>query len=61
MLFIEKQSDYNVKYQERTKKFAIQIVLFYAAYCKQSEELRVIGKQLLRSGTSVATNFRTFT
>ena len=58
---MERQSDYNVKYRERTKKFAVQIVLFYAANCKQSEELRVIGKQLLRSGTSVAANFRAFT
>lgn len=29
--------------------------------CKQTEELRVIGKQLLRSGTSVAANFRAYT
>jgi len=39
----------------------VAIILFYAKYCKQSEELRVIGKQLLRSGTSVAANFRAFT
>ncbi|MEI6555981.1 MAG: four helix bundle protein [Paludibacter sp.] len=54
-------SDFNEKYRERTKKFAVSIILFYAKYCKQTEELRVIGKQLLRSGTSVAANFRAFT
>ena len=45
----------------RTKKFAVSIIFFYSKYCKQTEELRVIGKQLLRSGTSVAANFRAFT
>lgn len=54
-------SDFNEKYRERTKKFAVAVIHFYAAYCKQSDELRVIGKQLLRSGTSVAANFRAFT
>ena len=49
--------DYNEKYRQRTKRFAVAIILFYAKYCKQTEELRVIGKQLLRSGTSVAANF----
>lgn len=54
-------SDFNEKYRNRTKKFAVSIILFYSKYCKQSEELRVIGKQLLRSGTSIAANFRAFT
>ena len=54
-------SDYNEKFRERTKKFAVSIILFYAKHCKQTEKLRVIGKQLIRSGTSVAANFRAFT
>lgn len=54
-------SDFNEKYRNRTKKFAVSIILFYSKYCKQSDELRVIGKQLLRSGTSIAANFRAFT
>ena len=54
-------SDYNEKYRERTKKFAVAVIQFYAKHCKQTEELRIIGKQLLRSGTSVAANFRAFT
>lgn len=53
--------DYNEKYRQRTKKFAFAIIQFYAKHCKQSEELRIIGKQLLRSGTSVAANFRAVT
>lgn len=53
--------DYNEKYRICTKKFAVETVKFYANYCKKSEELRVIGKQLLRSGTSVAANFRAYT
>ena len=55
--------DYNEKYRRRTKKFAVRIILFYAKYCKQSEELIIIiiGKQLLRSGTSAAANFRAVT
>lgn len=53
--------DYNEKYRQRTKKFAVEIISFYSKYCKQAEELRVIGKQLLRSGTSVAANFRAVT
>ncbi len=34
------------------------IVRFYIALDKGREEVRVLGKQLLRSGTSVAANYR---
>jgi four helix bundle protein len=44
--------------RRRTKAFASLIVRFYVALDKRREELRVLGKQLLRSGTSVAANFR---
>jgi len=53
--------NFNEKYRIRTKALAVKIILFYSKYCKSSEELRVIGKQLLRSGTSVAANFRAAT
>jgi four helix bundle protein len=51
-----------MKYQsdelkKRTKDFAIQIVLLWRIL-PRSEEARVIGKQLLRSGTSIAANYR---
>ena len=54
-------NDYNTKYRNRTKKFAIDIIRFYIDNCKKTEELKIIGRQLLRSGTSVAANFRAFT
>lgn len=43
--------------KERTKKFAIDIVRFYISMPKTTES-QVIGKQLLRSGTSVGANTR---
>jgi len=42
----------------RTKAFAGMVVRFYIGLDKRREELRVLGKQLLRSGTSVAANYR---
>lgn len=45
--------------KERTTTFAIQIVQLYSQLPKESRyEVQVAGKQLLRSGTSVAANFR---
>jgi len=42
----------------RTKNFASTVVRFFIGLDKTREELRVLGKQLLRSGTSVAANYR---
>lgn len=44
--------------RKRTKAFAGSVVRFYIALDKRREELRVLGKQILRSGTSVAANYR---
>lgn len=41
----------------RTKQFALRIVRLFQAL-PRSEEARVLGKQLLRSGTSVGANYR---
>jgi four helix bundle protein len=41
----------------RTKNFALRIVKVFQAL-PRSEEARTLGKQLLRSGTSVAANYR---
>ncbi len=41
----------------RTKQFAIRIIKFVQALPKSSEA-QVIGRQLLRSGTSIAANYR---
>lgn len=50
-------SDFNQKYCKRTKIFAVDVIKFFGSLPKQTE-YHVIGKQLLRSGTSVAANFR---
>src|SRR3954468_11850418 len=44
--------------RQRTKMFASAIIQFYCSLPKTREEVRVLGKQLLRSGTSVAANYR---
>jgi four helix bundle protein len=41
----------------RTKQFAIRIVRLFKSL-PRSDEARIIGKQVLRSGTSVAANYR---
>ena len=41
----------------RTKQFAIRIVRVFKGLPK-NDEARIIGKQLLRAGTSVAANYR---
>ena len=43
--------------KSRTKQFAIRIVKLFRSLPK-AEEAQVIGKQVLRSGTSVAANYR---
>ena len=43
--------------KQRTKEFAIRIIRLYAALPKTTE-LQVIGKQFLRSGTSVGAHYR---
>jgi four helix bundle protein len=42
----------------RTKHCASAVIRFYVKLPKDREEVRVLGKQLLRSGTSVATHAR---
>jgi len=41
----------------RTKQFAVRIIRLFRAFPK-SEEARITGRRLLRSGTSVAANYR---
>ena len=43
--------------RSRTKQFAIRIIRLFRAL-PRAEEARIIGRQLLRSGTSVAANYR---
>jgi four helix bundle protein len=41
----------------RTHQFAVRVIRFYRTL-RRTEEARVIGKQLLRSGTSIGANYR---
>ncbi|MFZ3264633.1 MAG: four helix bundle protein [Terriglobales bacterium] len=43
--------------QSRTKRFALRIVKLYRSLPK-SDDARILGKQLLRSGTSIGANYR---
>ena len=43
--------------KKRTKQFAINIIKYYQLL-DQSGESQIIGKQLIRSATSVASNYR---
>src|SRR5437773_603476 len=45
-------------FRERTKRYAAASVRLFIKLPKSREEVRVIGKQLLRSGTSVAAHVR---
>jgi four helix bundle protein len=47
--------DYELR--DRTKQFALRVIRLYGALPKTVES-QVIGKQLLRSGTSVVANYR---
>jgi four helix bundle protein len=42
----------------RTRRFAGEVVRFFVTLDRKREELRVLGKQLLRAGTSVGANYR---
>jgi four helix bundle protein len=44
--------------RQRTKGFASSVIQFYCSLPKTRTECQVLGKQLLRSGTSVAANYR---
>src|SRR5947199_188306 len=43
--------------QDRTKKFAIRVIKAFARLPKE-EATRIIGRQFLRAGTSLAANYR---
>jgi four helix bundle protein len=46
-----------VELKDRTKRFAVRIVKLFRSL-PRTDEARIIGKQILRSGTSVAANYR---
>jgi four helix bundle protein len=47
-----------VEFRSRTKKFAASVIRLFVKLPKGRDEVRVLGKQLLRSGTSVAAHVR---
>ena len=53
----EEQQEERVDLRVRTKQFALRVIRLYAALPKRAEA-DVIGRQVLRSGTSVGANFR---
>ena len=46
------------EFRDRTKRFAAWTIRLFVKLPKTVEEVRVLGKQLLRSGTSVAAHVR---
>lgn len=52
------QGRLSVEFRNRTKRFAAGSLRLYVKLPKAREEVRVLGKQLLRSGTSVAAHAR---
>src|ERR1017187_3393937 len=46
------------EFRNRTKAFAASIIRLFVKLPKSKEEVRILGKQLLRSGTSVAAHVR---
>jgi four helix bundle protein len=50
-------SEFQKDLRDRTKAFALRIVRMFSALPKTTEA-QVLGKQLLRSGTSIGANYR---
>ena len=46
------------EFRERTKRYAAGVIRLFVQLPKTKEEVRVLGKQLLRSGASVAAHIR---
>ena len=44
--------------RRRTKRFAGTVVRFFVSLDRRREELRILGRQMLRAGTSVGANYR---
>lgn len=51
--------NFNEKWRHKTKHLAVEIIQFYSKM-KKNDEIRIIGKQLIRSATSTAANFRAY-
>ena len=52
-----KNSEFADEFQKRTKKFAIDVIRMYRKL-PRTEDARILGRQLVKSSTSVASNYR---
>lgn len=52
------QVEFNDQFRNRTKQLSIEIIQWYSGLPRKSDEIRIMGKQLIRSVTSSAANFR---
>jgi four helix bundle protein len=46
------------EFRMRTKRYAGSVIRLFCALPRRREEVTVLGRQMLRSGTSVAANYR---
>ncbi len=53
----DQRIEFRDQFKLRTKQFALRVIKLYQALPKTSEA-QILGKQLLRSATSVAANYR---
>jgi four helix bundle protein len=52
------QGRLSLEFRDQTKKFASATIQLFVKLPREREEVRVVGRQLLRSGTSVAAHAR---
>ena len=52
------QLTFNEKFRKRTQTLSVEIIGWYASLKHKPDEVRIMGKQLIRSTTSTAANFR---
>ena len=52
------KSDRKEEFRKRTKVYASSVIKLYCSLPKNRAEVQIVGKQFLRSGTSVAANYR---
>jgi four helix bundle protein len=55
---VERKGRLPDEFRQRAKRYAAQIIRLFVKVPKAQEEVRILGKQLLRSGTSVAGHVR---
>jgi four helix bundle protein len=50
--------DFNEKFRQRTEKLSLRIIDWYSKLDHSSEEIQIVGKQLIMSVTATAAGFR---